>query len=58
MQLFTSRQKQREMTGQTEKHFTEPSYYTHVQPNKQVFIVAADAVLNQTLTIMSPPDFS
>ena len=58
MQLFTSRQKQREMTGQTEKYFTKPPYYTHVQQKKQVFIVAADAVLNQTLTIMPPPDFS
>ena len=29
-----------------------------VQQNKQVFIVAADAVLTQRLTIMPPPDFS
>ena len=47
------------MTGQTEnKYFTEPPYYTHVQQNKQVLIVAADAVLTQTLTPMPPPDFS
>ena len=47
------------MTGQTEnKHITKPPYYTHVQQNKQVLIVAADAVLMQTLTIMSPPNFS
>ena len=47
------------MAGQTQnKHFTEPPYYTHVQQNKQVFIVAADAVLTQILTIMPPPDFS
>ena len=47
------------MTGQTEnKYFTEPPYYTHVQQNKQVLIVAADAVLTQTLTAMPTPDFS
>ena len=41
------------MTGQTEnKHITKPPYYTHVQQNKQVLIVAADAVLIQTLTII------
>ena len=46
------------MTGQTEnKYFTAPPYYTHVQQNKQVLIVAADAVLSQTLTPMPPPDF-
>ena len=46
------------MTGQTEnKHITKPPYYTHVQQNKQVLIVAADAVLTQTLTIMPPLDF-
>ena len=47
------------MTGQTEnKHITKPPYYTHVQQNKQVLIVAADAVLTQTLTAMPPPNFS
>ena len=47
------------MTGQTEnKHITKPPYYTHVQQNKQVLIVAADAVLTETLTVMPPPDFS
>ena len=47
------------MTGQTEnKHFTEPPYYTHFQQNKQVLIVAANAVLTQTLTLMLPPNFS
>ena len=46
------------MTGQTEnKHITKPPYYKHVQQNKQVLIVAADAVLTQTLTIMPPPNF-
>ena len=59
MYLFTTRQKQREMTRKTEnKYFTEPPYYTHVQEDKQVLIIAANAVLTQTLTIMSPPDFS
>ena len=58
MQLFTTRQKQREMIGQTEnKHFNEPPYYTHIQQNKQVQIVDADAVLIKTLTLMPPPDF-
>ena len=47
------------MTGQTEnKYFTEPPYYTHVQQNKQVLIVAADAVLTQAVTLMPLPDFS
>ena len=47
------------MIGQTEnKHSTEPPYYTYVQQNKQMLIVAADAVLTQTLTLMPPPDFS
>ena len=47
------------MTGQTEnKYFTEPPYYTHAQQNKQVLIVAADAILTQTLTPMPTPDFS
>ena len=47
------------MTGQTEnKHITKPPYYTHVQQNKQVLIVAADAVLTQTPAIIPPPDFS
>ena len=56
MQLFITRQKQREMTGQTQnKHFTEPPYYTHVQQNKQVLIVAADAILIQTLTRIPSP---
>ena len=33
------------MTGQTEnKYFTEPPNYTQVQQNKQVLIVAAEAV--------------
>ena len=46
------------MTGQTEnKHFTELPYYTHVQQNKQVLIVTADAVMTQTLTLMPLPDF-
>ena len=46
------------MTGQTEKkYFTEPPYYTHVQQNKQVLIVAADAVLTQILTPMPPSEF-
>ena len=59
MSLFTTRQKQKEMTGQTEnKHFTEPLNYTHVQQNKQVLTVAADAVLTQTLTLILLPDFS
>ena len=41
------------MTGQREKkYFTEPPYYTQVQQNKHVLIVAADAVLTQTLTLM------
>ena len=40
------------MTGQTEnKYFTEPPNYTEVQQNKQV-LIAAEAVLTQTLTIM------
>ena len=57
--MFTTRQKQREMTGKTEnKYFTEPPYYTHDQQNKQALIVAADAVLTQTLTLMPPLDFS
>ena len=34
-----------------------PPYYTHVQQNKQVLIIAADAVLTQILKLMSPPDF-
>ena len=47
------------MTGQTEnKYFTEPPYYTPVQQNKQVLMVAAGTVLTQTLTQMPPPDFS
>ena len=46
------------MTGQTEnKHIIKPLYYTHVQQNKQVLIVAADAVLTQTMTKMPPPNF-
>ena len=40
------------MTGQTEnKYFTEPPNYTEFQQNKQV-LIAAEAVLIQTLTIM------
>ena len=40
------------MTGQTEnKYFTKPPNYTEVQQNKQV-LIAAEAVLTQTLTIM------
>ena len=59
MSLFTTRQKQKEMTGQTEnKHFTEKLNYTHVQQNKRVLTVAADAVLTQTLTLILLPDFS
>ena len=59
MQVFTTREKQREMTGQTEnKYFIEPPCYTHVEQNKQALIVAEDAVLTQTLTIMPPPNFS
>ena len=47
MQVFTTREKQREMAGQTEnKYFTEPPCYTHVEQNKQVLIVAEDAVLS------------
>ena len=47
------------MTGQTEnKYFTEAPNYTQVQQNKYVLIVAAEAVLTQTLTLMPPPDFS
>ena len=47
------------MTGQTEnKHFTETPYYTQVQKNNQVLIVAIEAVLTQTLTLMPPTDFS
>ena len=54
MQLFTARQKNREKTGQAEnKHFTEPPY-TQVQINKQVLIVAEEAVLIQTLTLLRP----
>ena len=41
------------MTGQTEnKYFTEPTNYTQVQQNKQVLIIAAEAVLTQILTLM------
>ena len=41
------------MTGKREnKYFTEPPNYTQVQRNKQVLIVAAEAVLTQTLIIM------
>ena len=59
MSLFTTRQEQREMTGQTEnKHFAEPTYNTQVQQNKQVLIVAEETVLTQTLALMLPPDFS
>ena len=44
------------MTGQTEnKRITKPPY---AQQNKQVLILAADAVLTQTLAINPPPDFS
>ena len=47
------------MTEQTAKtYFTEPPNYTHFQQNKPVLIVAAEAVLTQTLTIMSPPNYS
>ena len=47
------------MTGQTEKkYFTETPNYTQVQQSKHVLIVAAEAVLTQTLTLMSTPDFS
>ena len=43
------------MTGLAEnKYFTEPPYYTHVQQNKQVLILAADAGLTQTLTPILP----
>ena len=53
--MFITRQKQRETTGQTEnKHFIEPPHYTHFQQDKQMLMVAADAVLTQTLTIMPP----
>ena len=41
------------MTGQTEnKYFTEVLNYQKVEQNKQVLNVAAEAVLNQTLTLM------
>ena len=39
-------------------HRTTIPYYTHAQQNKQVLIVAADAVLTQILTPMPTPDFS
>ena len=46
------------MTGQTEnKYFTDTPNYTQVQKNKHVLIVAAEAVLTQTLTLMPPPHF-
>ena len=45
-------------TDKKKKHITKPPYYTHVQQNKQVFIVIADAVLTQTLTMIPHPDFS
>ena len=38
--------------------FHRTTNYTHFQQNKQVLIVAADAVLTQPLTPMPPPDFS
>ena len=41
------------MTEPTEnKYFTEPQNYTQIQQNKQVLIVASEAVLTQTLTLM------
>ena len=47
------------MTGQTgNKNFAGLPYYTHAQQNKQVLIVAVDAILTQTLTVKPPPDFS
>ena len=53
MQLFTTSQEQQEMTGQTEsKYFTEPPNYTQVQQSKQLLIVATEAVLTQTLTLL------
>ena len=47
------------MIGQTEyKYSTERLYFRQVQQNKQVLIVAAGAVLTQTVTLIPPPDFS
>ena len=41
------------MTGETEnKYLTEPPNYTKVQQNKQVLIVATEAVLAQILTLL------
>ena len=42
---------------QQEIYNIENSYYTQVQQNKQVWIIAAEAVLIQTLTLIPPPDF-
>ena len=54
MQLLTVRQKNREKTGPAEnKHFTEPPY-TQVQKNKQVLVIAEEAALIQTLTLLPP----
>ena len=42
------------MTGQTEnKYFKETPNYKQVQQNKHELIVAAEAVLTQTLTLMA-----
>ena len=46
------------MTGQAEKiYFTEPPCYTQVQQIMKVLVVAAEAVLTQTKTLMPPTDF-
>ena len=46
------------MTGQAEsKYFTEPPCYTQVQQIMKVLVVAAGAILTQTLTLMPTPDF-
>ena len=42
---------------QQEIYNIENSYYTQVQQNKQVWIIAAEAVLIQTLTLIPPTDF-
>ena len=52
------RQEQGEMTKQIENtYFTKPPYCTQAQQNMKVLNVAAEAVLTQTLKLMSSPDF-
>ena len=46
------------MTKQIENtYFTKPPYCTQAQQNMKVLTVAAEAVLTQTLKLMSSPDF-